>query len=322
MSCCAPGAELALAMADPHTANEEVLLASRIVGDDVRQTDLSVPGIHCGGCIQKVEAALGALPGVEKARVNLSTRRVAIRWQADKPPAPFIETLNNIGYDAYLHDAAADETDETLRDLIRALAVAGFAASNIMLLSVSVWSGADASIRNVFHWISAADRLPCTDLFGPRILSLGLARVTSRPDQHGRADLDRRAARLRHEPLRDVPSRSARLFRRRNLAVVLPADRPHARSHDARSAHELPSEAWPAWPRAARSWCRTTAHTPICRWTRSSRACTSCWRRASACRSMPASKQDDRRSTARWCPARACRSRLRRARCCPRARST
>ena len=106
MSCCAPGAELALAMADPHTANEEVLLASRIIGDGVRQTDLSVPGIHCGGCIQKVEAALGALPGVEKARVNLSTKRVAIRWQADKPPAPFIETLNNIGYDAHLHDAA------------------------------------------------------------------------------------------------------------------------------------------------------------------------------------------------------------------------
>jgi Cu2+-exporting ATPase len=62
MSCCAPGAELALAMADPHTANEEVLLASRIIGDGVRQTDLSVPGIHYGGFIRKIEAALGPLP--------------------------------------------------------------------------------------------------------------------------------------------------------------------------------------------------------------------------------------------------------------------
>jgi len=136
MSCCAPGTELALAMPDPHTANEEVLLASRTVGEGVRQTDLSVPGIHCGGCIHKVEAALGALPGVENARVNLSTKRVAIRWRAHKPPAPFIETLNKIGYDAHLHDAGAEETDETPKELIRALAVAGFAASNIMLLSV------------------------------------------------------------------------------------------------------------------------------------------------------------------------------------------
>jgi Cu2+-exporting ATPase len=182
MSCCAPGAEL---MPDPHTANEEVLLASRIVGDGVRQTDLSVPGIHCGGCIQKVEAALGALSGVEKARVNLSTKRVAIRWQADKPPAPFIETLNNIGYDAYLHDAGADETDETLKELIRALAVAGFAASNIMLLSVSVWSGAEASIRNIFHWISALIAFPAL-IYSGRVFFSSAWRALG----HGQTNMD------------------------------------------------------------------------------------------------------------------------------------
>jgi Cu2+-exporting ATPase len=172
-------------MADPHTANEEVLLASRIIGDGVRQTDLSVPGIHCGGCIQKVEAALDALPGVEKARVNLSTKRVAIRWQADKPPAPFIETLNNIGYDAYLHDAGADETEETLKELIRALAVAGFAASNIMLLSVSVWSGAEASIRNMFHWISALIALPAL-IYSGRVFFSSAWRAL----RHGQTNMD------------------------------------------------------------------------------------------------------------------------------------
>src|SRR5690349_2841958 len=71
MSCCA-AAEFALAMSDPRSATDEVLLASRIVGEGIRQTDLSVPRIHCGGCIQKVEASLRALPGVEDARVNLS----------------------------------------------------------------------------------------------------------------------------------------------------------------------------------------------------------------------------------------------------------
>ncbi|SDJ37163.1 Cu2+-exporting ATPase [Bradyrhizobium sp. Rc2d] len=185
MSCCAPGAELALAVCDPHTANEEVLLASRIVGDGVRQTDLSVPGIHCGGCIQKVEAALGALHGVENARVNLSTKRVAVRWQADKPPAPFIETLNKIGYDAHLHDAGADETDETLKELIRALAVAGFAASNIMLLSVSIWSGAEPSIRNMFHWISALIACPAL-IYSGRVFFSSAWRAV----RHGQTNMD------------------------------------------------------------------------------------------------------------------------------------
>ena len=94
MSCCSPAAELADAMIDrSRTANDELLLASRDIGEGLRQTDLSVPAIHCGGCIQTIEKALGALPGVEQARVNLSSRRVTIRWRADGTPPPLIETL-------------------------------------------------------------------------------------------------------------------------------------------------------------------------------------------------------------------------------------
>jgi Cu2+-exporting ATPase len=144
---------------DPNGRADEILLASRTVGDGVRQSDLSVPGIHCGGCIHRIEAALNALPGVESARVNLSSKRAAIRWTSDRPP-PLIETLQNIGYEAHLYDAKADGKDTTLAELIRALAVAGFAASNIMLLSVSIWSGADPATRDLFHWLSALIALP------------------------------------------------------------------------------------------------------------------------------------------------------------------
>lgn len=158
MSCCVP-------TIDPNgpdrraAAREELRLASREIESGLWQTDLSVPGIHCGACIHTIEKAIGALPGVTRARVNLSTKRTTIQWRADAPP-PFIETLNAIGYDAHLHDDLAGTKDNTLSELIRALAVAGFAASNIMLLSVSIWSGADAATRDLFHWISAAIALP------------------------------------------------------------------------------------------------------------------------------------------------------------------
>lgn len=186
MSCCAPGSEAALDMSNPSARADEVLLASRVVGDGIRQTDLSVPGIHCGGCIQSVEKALGALPGVEAARVNLSSKRATIRWRSDTAlPPPFIETLRDIGYDAHLYDAQADSKDATLAELLRALAVAGFAASNIMLLSVSVWAGADATTRDLFHWISAVIALPALAYAG-RVFF----RSAWRALRHGQTNMD------------------------------------------------------------------------------------------------------------------------------------
>ena len=157
MSCCAPGADYATA--DHRLTADEIRLASRSVGGGARQTDLSVPGIHCGGCIATIEKALSALPGVERARVNLSTKRVSIRWRDGTPP-PFAETLAGVGYEAHLADFAETGTDAALSELIRSLAVAGFASMNIMLLSVSVWSGAEPATRDLFHWISALIALP------------------------------------------------------------------------------------------------------------------------------------------------------------------
>ena len=141
MSCCAPSAELALDGTRAPLTREELLLASRSLEGDLRQTDISVPAIHCGSCMQAIEAALMRLPGVRQARVNLSTKRVSIQWEGADPP-PFLETLGAIGYEGHLFDLEMSGEDAALGQLVRALAIAGFAASNIMLLSVSIWAGA------------------------------------------------------------------------------------------------------------------------------------------------------------------------------------
>src|SRR5262249_51346479 len=132
MSCCAPGAELYLDQAK--AGDHEILLASRPVQDGLRQTDLSVPHVHCAAGLQGIETALGALDGVASARANLSAKRVSIRWRGDAPP-PFIAVLEGIGYRAHLNDAASGRSDPALNRLLLALAVAAFASSNIMLLS-------------------------------------------------------------------------------------------------------------------------------------------------------------------------------------------
>src|SRR5258705_922466 len=185
MACCGSEAVLVALPPDARAAGEEVLLASRIVADGVRQTDLSAPAIHCGACIRTIEKALGGLAGVESARVNLSTRRITVRWRADGAPPPLIETLEQAGFEAHLFDFEPDSKDGARSELVRALAVAGFAASNIMLLSVSVWAGAEAETRNLFHWLSAIIALPALAYSGRIFFRSAWQAV-----RHGRTNMD------------------------------------------------------------------------------------------------------------------------------------
>lgn len=173
------------AAASTRLSPDELMLASRVVDTGLRQTDLSLPGISCGGCIRKIETALGSLPGVARARVNLSTKRVAVDWRESEGPPPLGETLSGLGYEVYLHDAPADAKDPQLGRLIRALAVAGFASMNIMGLSVSVWSGATGETRDLFHWLSAAIALP-TLAYSGRIFFVSAWRAL----RHGQTNMD------------------------------------------------------------------------------------------------------------------------------------
>src|SRR3546814_9570550 len=92
-------------------SSDELRLASREIDAGLRQTDLSVPGISCGGCIRKIEEALGKLPGVTRARVNLSTKRVAVDWRETEGPPPLGEALTGLGYDGFLYEAREDAKD-------------------------------------------------------------------------------------------------------------------------------------------------------------------------------------------------------------------
>ena len=106
---------------------DEILLASRDLGDGARQTDLSVPGVHCAACIASVERTLSTLPGVEFARVNLSMKRATVELaRGRRGPPDLIGALRAAGYDAHLFSTESDQRDPEYSRLIRALAVAGF----------------------------------------------------------------------------------------------------------------------------------------------------------------------------------------------------
>ncbi|WP_245410013.1 heavy metal translocating P-type ATPase [Pararhizobium haloflavum] len=144
----------------------EVFLASRDLGGGIFQTDYSVPQARCGACIATIEGALQQLDGVVAARVNLTARRVVVKWKEEGGVPPLLTAIKAAGYDACLLQDVEEGRDPEMSRLLRATAVAGFAAMNIMLLSVSVWSGADAQTRNSFHLISAFLAVPAVGYSG------------------------------------------------------------------------------------------------------------------------------------------------------------
>jgi Cu2+-exporting ATPase len=146
--------------------------------------DLMVPGIRCAACMSAIETGLGKLAGVISARVNLSMRRVRVLFD---PAAGSVEAvvarLAELGYEARPFDtrAMADiDRDSVGRDLLARLAVAGFAAMNVMLLSVSVWSGAEAATRDLLHWISALIALPAMAFSGVPFFRSALGALRAR----------------------------------------------------------------------------------------------------------------------------------------------
>lgn len=155
--------------------------------DGRRRLELAVENITCAACMGDIERALGRMDGVDRARVNLSDRRVAVVYDPQAlAPDTLLDRLRAIGYPAHPFDPAArrDGRSAESRRLLRSLGVAGFGTMNVMLMSVSVWSGNVTDItpetRDFFHFMSALVALPCIAYAGRPFFFSALAALRRR----------------------------------------------------------------------------------------------------------------------------------------------
>jgi P-type Cu2+ transporter len=163
-----------------------VTAQASIAGELVERTVFAVPGAHCAGCMAKIERGLADLPGVVSARLNLTARQLAISHARSLQVPELIVAIAKIGFAAQpLVEAATVRQNDASRALLRASAVAGFAAMNIMLLSVSVWSGAEGAIRDLFHLLSGAIAIPTVAYAGQPFF-----RSAWNALKHGRTNMD------------------------------------------------------------------------------------------------------------------------------------
>ena len=143
-----------------------------------RKWRLVVEGVSCAGCIAKIERdACALLSGVDEARVNFTNQApVGASGRTAWTGAGGNYRYGGEGWDTAPILLLVDVSGGTRRLRRRwvasdfCLAVAGFAAMNVMLLSVSVWSGNVSDIttetRDLFHRLSALIALPAAAFAG------------------------------------------------------------------------------------------------------------------------------------------------------------
>lgn len=125
-------------------------------------TILHVPSMHCAGCISKIEHGLNTLPDVTTARVNLSRKHVRIKHSPSLKVDHLINVLDDQGFFAHAIDPDhfIPASDKDIKSMLMRLAVAGFGMMNVMLLSISVWSGAAASTERLLNLVAALIAIP------------------------------------------------------------------------------------------------------------------------------------------------------------------
>ncbi len=187
-ACAIPAAALPEAAEAPVDVGGYVAVGA----DGLCGLHLLVEGIHCGACVQRIERTLRRRPEIIEARVNLTTRRLAMSWRGGPERAGVLaQAVNDLGFRVVPFDPerlkAGEAREETV--LLRAMAVAGFAAANVMLMSVAVWAGLAQDMgpatRSLLYWFSALVALPAILYAGRPFFRSALAAL-----RHGRTNMD------------------------------------------------------------------------------------------------------------------------------------
>jgi Cu2+-exporting ATPase len=164
--------------------------------DGAKEIVLAIDGLRCGACVWLIESVLGREPSVQVGRVNMTSRRLKLVWRGPESEAiRLVGRIETLGYRLVPYDpvALASSRDAIDRALVRALAVAGFATINVMLMSIGVWAGDTTGLldgmgpatRDLLHLVSALIALPAIAYAGQPFFRSALAVL-----RHGRTNMD------------------------------------------------------------------------------------------------------------------------------------
>jgi Cu2+-exporting ATPase len=114
-----------------------------------------------------IEQQLSKLDGVESIQVNYATHRATVIWLPAKIRlSEILRTVHRIGYKALPYDPARYQHQqcEEGRSQLRRLAIAGLFGMQVMMISISLysgaWSGMEHDFVTLFRWLALLLTLP------------------------------------------------------------------------------------------------------------------------------------------------------------------
>jgi Cu2+-exporting ATPase/Cu+-exporting ATPase len=123
-----------------------------------------IEGVHCTACLWRVESIRHEFDGIVEMRLDMGRHVVEIETEPGTQLAPVVARLKTRGYPP--HPIPYDSLDTGSgalghKNLLIRMGVAGAAAGNIMLLSTSLYSGAQHSeYAGIFEWLTFVLFLP------------------------------------------------------------------------------------------------------------------------------------------------------------------
>lgn len=133
----------------------------RVEDGQIREAALILEGIVCAACVWLNEHHVNRLPGVLEFRVNYSTHRAQVRWDAQQIQlSAILAAIAAIGYTAHPFDPSRQEAlhQRERAVALRRLAVAGLGSMQVMMLAVGLYigdyQGMEDWVRQFLRWIS------------------------------------------------------------------------------------------------------------------------------------------------------------------------
>ncbi|MCH9711454.1 MAG: heavy metal translocating P-type ATPase [Proteobacteria bacterium] len=120
--------------------------------------------IHCAACVWLIEKSIGALPGVNWVRANLTDKRIRLSWdEKEIQLSKIMQRLADLGYSAmpYEQNLVEQLANKSNKAMLYKIGFAAFTMMNLLWISIALYTGAsEGKYHQYFQWLGFALATP------------------------------------------------------------------------------------------------------------------------------------------------------------------